>query len=185
MKPVAIGLLLGAVLGFVAACFWLYSFWLPIIAVCIIGCGIIGKICFQARFTPSLLATLVVLAIYFGIFWAPAEISAATAKSPDEHARAASLLATRGGHFFGSDERAFKHYLIAAEGGHGRSMMVIANAYLYGHYGRSRDTSKARPWLLKAQEFGIEEATKSLASDYHFPENRSEQDAAGQRATPQ
>ncbi len=183
MKPVTIGLLLGAVLGFVAACFFLYSFWLPIIALCILVCGVVGRLCFRTSFLPSFLASTGALVIYFGIFWAPAEISAATADSPAEHARAASLLATRGGHFFGADERAFQHYLVAAESGHGPSLMVVANAYLYGHFGLSRDTSQARPWLEKARDFGIEEASQSLESSYHFPENRSEQGGGGQPAT--
>jgi TPR repeat protein len=183
MKPVVIGLLFGAVFGFVAACFFLYSLWLPITAICILISGFVGRSHFQTRFLPSGLASLAAMALYFGIFWAPSEVAAATAESPTEHARAASLLATRGGHIFGADERAFQHYLLAAEGGHGKSLMVVAEAYLYGHYGLPRDPEKARPWLERAQDLGIEAASKSLLDPYHFPENRSEQ-AEADKASP-
>jgi len=118
---------------------------------------------------PSVLASLIALLIYFGIFWAPAEVAAATADSPSEHARAGYLLATRGSHFFGADERAFQHFLAAAEANHEASIMVVANAYLYGHYGLHRNASEARPWLERGKALGIEEAAKSLTSTYHFP----------------
>ena len=124
---------------------------------------------------PSIWSSLAVFSIYLGIFFAPAEIAAAKAESPTEHARAGHLLATRGGHFFGAEERAFEHYLLAAKGGHSPSIMVVANAYLHGHYGLNRDTSAARPWLKWAQSLGIEEAKKSLMSTYHYPENRANQ----------
>jgi len=179
MKPIIIGLLLGCILGFIAACFWLYSFWLPIVAFCILLCGIVGRLRFRINILPSILASLIVSLAYFGIFWAPAEIASITANTPIEHARAASLLATRGGHFFGAEERAFQHYLQAAESGYGPSIMVVANAYLYGHYGLSRDTSEARPWLERGKALGIEEAAKSLISTYHFPKKieRTNQDS--------
>jgi len=175
MKPVVIGLLLGSILGFIAALFWLYSFWLPIIALCILSCGIIARLSYRTKIMPSILASLIAFGIYFGVFWAPAEIAAATAETSAEHARAGYLLATRGGHFFGADERAFQHYLIAAESGHGPSIMVVANAYLYGHYGSPRDTSEARPWLERGKALGIEEASTSLASTYHFPKKSANQ----------
>ena len=169
MKPVVIGLFLGSVLGFIAAMFFLYSFWLPIIALCILVCGIIGRLRHEIKIMPSILASFIALVIYFGIFWAPAEVAAATADSPIEHARAGYLLATRGGHFFGADERAFQHYLAAAKADHEPSIMVVANAYLYGHYGLHRNASEARPWLERGKALGIEEAAKSLTSTYHFP----------------
>jgi hypothetical protein len=175
MKPVIIGFLLGSALGFIASFFYLYSFWLPIIAICILICGTIARLSYRTNIIPSILASLIAFGIYLGVFWAPAEIAAATAESPIEHARAGYLLATRGGHFFGADERAFQHYIKAAEDGHAPSIMVVANAYLYGHYGLSRDTSGARPWLEQGKALGIEEAAKSLASTYHFPKKRANQ----------
>lgn len=173
MKPTIIGLLIGAVLGLFASFFLLYSLWLPIIAVCILSSGIVGRLFFKTKIMSSVLASLSAFLIYLGIFFAPAEIAATTAESPIEHAKAGYLLATRGGHFFGADERAFQHYLIAAENDHMPSVMVVANAYLYGHYGVHRDPSAAKPWLKKASTKGIEEATRSLKSTYHYPENRA------------
>jgi hypothetical protein len=174
MKPAIIGLLLGSALGFIASFFYLYSFWLPITAACILGCGIVGRLFFKTKLMPSIISSISAFIIYLGIFFAPAEIAAATAESPTDHAKAGFLLATRGGHFFGADRRAFEHYLIAAENGHMPSVMVVANACLYGHYGLRRDPSAARPWLEKASAAGIDEATKSLASTYHFPNKKSE-----------
>jgi len=171
MKPLILGILLGLIFGFVAACFFLYSFWMPITAVCILICAIIAKLIWKSPIIPSLVGATLATMIYFAVFWLPPEVVSRTATSPIENARAASLLARRG-QIFGNESRAFEHYEAAAEADHLPSLLVVGNAYLYGHYGRSRDSQLARKWLERAKELGSVEAEVSLENNYHYPKAR-------------
>ncbi len=177
MKPLIAGILTGTVLGFVAACFYLYSLWLPISAICIILCGVSAKIIWKTPMLPSVVGTVLAIGVYFCWFWLPPEIAVRTAKSPKEHAKAGMLMATRG-QIFRDDDRAFEQWKIAAKGDDVPSLLVVGNAYLYGHAGRPRDPNLAHKWLKRAMELGSVEAAQSLQSHYHYPKNTSEQDPA-------
>ena len=178
MKPLIAGIIFGTALGFVAACLYLYSLWLPISAICIIVCGVCAKIVWKTPVLPSVVGAALLLVIYFSWFWIPSEIAARTAKSPDEHAKAGMLMATRG-QIFPDTDRAFEQWEMAARGDHIPSLLVIGNAYLYGHYGRPRDPNLAREWLERARGLGSKEAAESLQNDYFYPKRRSEQAVDG------
>lgn len=175
MKPLIAGILIGAVLGFVAACFFLYSLWLPISAVCIILSGVYAKIIWKTPIFHSVIGSALAIGFYFCWFWLPSEIAVHTAKTPQEHAKAGMLMATRG-QIFRDDDRAFEQWEIAASGDDIPSLLVVGNAYLYGHAGRPRDPNLARKWLERAMELGSVEAAQSLQSDYHYPKKTSEQE---------
>jgi len=178
MKPLITGILIGAVLSFFVACLYLYSLWLPITAICIILCGVCAKIFWKTPIFPSMLGVAFALVIYFSWFWIPAEIAVRTAESPEEHAKAGMLMATRG-QIFPDKDRAFEQWVMAARGDHVPSLLVIGNAYLYGHYGRPRDPSLARRWLERARGLGSKEASESLQNDYFYPKRISEQEVDG------
>jgi len=178
MKPLFAGILIGAASGFIAACFFLYSFWLPISAICIILSGVCAKIIWKTPIFPCVIGAVLALSIYFCWFLLPPEIAVRTAKSPKEHAKAGMLMATRG-QIFRDDDRAFEQWEIAARGDDIPSLLVVGNAYLYGHAGRPRDLNLARKWLERAMELGSEEAARSLQSDYHYPKKTSQQAVDG------
>ena len=62
-------------------------------------------------------------------------------------------------------EKAFQHYLSAAEQSHVKAMREVGNAYLYA-YGVETDYLKAHQWLLKAAKLGDPVAAFSLGYIY-------------------
>lgn len=172
MKSLVIGVVLGAIIGFAVSFTFLYSLWLPITTVTLLLSALIGKFVWKSPAVPSLIVATVSLIIYFCVFWLPPELASRSASSPEEHALAGRSLATRG-QIFGDDDRAFKHFLIAAKGDHLPSLLSVGEAYLYGHYSVKRDPSKARQWLKRAAELGSKEALHTLSDDYHYPKSKS------------
>jgi|GEM_PF-3356134 len=172
MKSLVIGIVLGAIIGFAVSFTFLYSLWLPITAVTLLLSAVFGKVTWKTSAAPSLIGAAISFAIYFCVFWLPPELASRRASTPAEHALAARELATRA-QIFGDDARAFKHYLIAAEGDHLPSLRSVGEAYLYGHYGVERDPSKARKWLERAAALGSAEAARELSSEYHYPQPKS------------
>jgi len=172
MKPLVIGIVLGAIFGLAVSFRFLYSLWLPITAMTLLLSALFGKIAWKTPAAPSLIAATISLTIYFCVFWLPPELASRRASTPEEHAIAARALATRA-QIFGDDARALRHYLIAAEGDHLNSLRSVGAAYLYGHYGVDRDPSKARRWLERAATLGCAEAARELSNEYHYPQPKS------------
>jgi hypothetical protein len=167
MKPVIIAIFLGLVAGFVASMFFLYSLWLPLTAIFLVICGVIGSN-WKISMKPSFVAATLAILIYLGWFWLPPELASLRASTADQHAVAARLMGGRA-QLFGDDVRAFEHLEKAAEMDHLPSLLAVGNAYLYGHYHVRRDPERARNWLERAKKLGSEEASDSLSSDYHYP----------------
>ena len=169
MRSLVIGIIIGAILGFVVSLFFLYSLWLPITALSLIVTAVICKGAWGTSIIPSMIAAGIVILIYIGIFWIPPELASYNASTPREHALAARELHGRA-QIFGDKDRAWKHLVIAAEGDDLRSLKAVGEAYLYGHYHLRRDPAKARPWLERAAELGDEGAAEELANSYHYPQ---------------
>ena len=130
MKPLIIGIILGAVLGLAVSFTFLYSLWLPITAVTLLLSALVGKIGWKTPASPSIIGAAFAMIIYCGVFWLPPELASRRASTPAEHALAAGKLARRG-QIFGDDTRAFKHLVTAAEGDHLPSLLAVGEAYLY------------------------------------------------------
>ena len=62
---------------------------------------------------------------------------------------------------------AFRWFLVAAEAGYGPAIDVVANAYLNGELGQTRDRAKAKQWLQRGAEFGYEPAKTKLEQLAH------------------
>ena len=57
---------------------------------------------------------------------------------------------------------AFRWFLVAAEAGYGPAIDVVANAYLNGELGQTRDRAKAKQWLQRGADSGYEPAKTKL-----------------------
>ncbi len=68
-------------------------------------------------------------------------------------------------------EKAFQHYLKAANQSHSQSMREVGNAYLYA-YGVETDFQQAHQWLLKASKQGDSVAAFSLGHIYYEGKGR-------------
>lgn len=57
---------------------------------------------------------------------------------------------------------AFRWFLVAAEAGYGPAIEVVANAYLNGELGQTRDRAKGQQWLQRGADSGYEPARTKL-----------------------
>ena len=99
--------------------------------------------------------------IGFGSLFLIPPYVAARARTPQDHLRAAYAFANRA-QFFPDDSAAWRHLLIAAEGGLAEAQFAVGEAYLYRHHGITRDRAEARRWLSAAAQQGHIGATRDL-----------------------
>jgi len=175
MKPVIIGLLVGSAVGLYLAMLYLYSLWLPSMAVAVLASGLIS-LSLGGRFKPSVCVSALLIITYFCIFWIPPEVESRTASTPEDHYQAAIAIGGRA-QIFGDDQRELEHFMNASDGAHPAATFVMASYYDYGYNQFTRNESKAMDYYKRASELGYQDQGNRLEqlTEYNKKQNKSEQ----------
>ena len=161
MKSAVVGLILGSLLGCIAAAFYLPSLWLPLTAASLLLCGSLGK-AFKVRVVPSLVLAVISIIAYLVVYWLQPEYLSRSAETGPEHYEAGSVMRKRAD-LFGNNQRAYEHYEKSAELDYAKGVSLMGAYYDYGFAPVKRDRRKAIEYYSRASTLGNVGAKERLA----------------------
>ncbi len=160
MKPALVGAIIGSALGLYLSMLYFYSAWLPLTAICILICGLIG-LAFKQPFRPSAISALGCLLAYLSYFWIWPELASRAASSPEAHFRAGELMKTRA-QFYPDWPRALNHFTAAADADYPPALCAIAEFHHIGYMGVKKDVNLSIAIYQRAADLGDTGAQRAV-----------------------